>query len=128
MNTISAIALDRLQTENESLRRQLAQALAYQQQLETCLLTAPLYRDKPGSSYERTKERWAQLHRPVIDRAAQRFITERNRVKTAIMGKMKVWHQRIGNLVQRQLYGDSEVRIPTAQEILERFMMDLATI
>jgi len=132
MNTISALALDRLQSENERLRDQLLQSLAYQRELEAALLSAPLYRTDGANAserhYEKTKDTWANVHRPVLDRAARRFKTERDRVKVAVIGKMKVWHQRIGNLMQRQQWGDTKVRIPTAQEILERFMSDMATI
>lgn len=139
MNTISAIALDRLQTDNdlirrqnEALRLQLADALRYQADLEAALLSAPLYRTDSRTSadryYEEAKARWSTLHRAALDRAANRFISEGARMKAAIVGKMRIWHQRLGNLIARQKVGDTEIRIPTAQEILETFMMDLARI
>jgi hypothetical protein len=132
MNTISGLALDRLQTENEFLRRQLNEALAYQRSLEAAVLSVPLFRTSGHSPqeryYEDVKVKWLDQWRHVLDRASRPAFVQRDKLKNALLGKMHVWKQRLGNLVARHNVGDPEVRIPSPNELLDRLIMELSAI
>ncbi len=131
MNIINGLTLDRLQTENDRLRLQLQDALAYQRSLEAAILAVPLYKTDgivPQEwYYEERKREWLDRYKDILDRAARPFMKERDRVKNAIHSKMRVWQARISNLVQRRELG-ADIQIPSPQDLLNRLMRDLATI
>lgn len=96
------------------------------------MLSVPLYRT--GSTtpqerfYEDTKQEWLGRFKGVLDRASRPAMRERDKLKNAMVGRMRIWQQRLGNLVLRGKHGDPEIRIPSPQELLDRLIMEFASI